>query len=79
VIPEKEAPVEVISNVNANPNLSEAELFEKDLVGIYAGPIGKIVDAPPEGRRGRRQRHVDGRRSPERRLKHFPTLNNVII
>ena len=42
MIPEKEAPAEI--NVNANSNLSEAELFEKDLVGIYAGLIGKVVD-----------------------------------
>jgi hypothetical protein len=37
VIPEKEAPTD-----SANTNLSEDELFEKDLVGIYAGPIGKV-------------------------------------
>jgi lysophospholipase L1-like esterase len=52
VIPEKEAPTN-----SADPNTTEAE-FEKDLIGIYAGPIGKIVedaakdasmeDAPPK-------------------------------
>jgi hypothetical protein len=38
VIPEKEAP-----NDSADPNTTEAE-FEKDLIGIYAGPIGKVQD-----------------------------------
>jgi hypothetical protein len=45
VIPEKEAPTD-----SADPNTAnttEAE-FEEDLIGIYAGPIGKIVNAPPK-------------------------------
>jgi hypothetical protein len=52
VIPEKEAPTN-----STDPNTTEAE-FEKDLIGIYAGPIGKVVeeaakdasmeDAPPK-------------------------------
>jgi hypothetical protein len=45
VIPEKEAPAEINVNVNAGLNTNEAE-FEKDLIGIYAGPIGKVIDAP---------------------------------
>jgi hypothetical protein len=42
VIPEKEAP-----NDSADPNTTEAE-FEKDLIGIYAGPIGKVQDVAKE-------------------------------
>ncbi len=42
VIPEKEAPTD-----SADPNTTEAE-FEKDLIGIYAGPIGKVVADAPE-------------------------------
>jgi hypothetical protein len=38
VIPEKEAPTN-----STDPNNTEAE-FEKDLIGIYAGPIGKVQD-----------------------------------
>jgi hypothetical protein len=42
VIPEKEAPTD-----SADPNTNEAE-FEKDLIGIYAGPIGKVQDVAKE-------------------------------
>jgi hypothetical protein len=47
VIPEKEAPTNSTDPNTTDPNTNEAE-FEKDLIGIYAGPIGKIVDAPPK-------------------------------
>ncbi len=47
VIPEKEAPNNSTDPNTTDPNTNEAE-FEKDLIGIYAGPIGKIVDAPPK-------------------------------
>ncbi len=44
VIPEKEVPTD-----SADPNTNEAE-FEKDLVGIYAGPIGKVKDVAKENK-----------------------------
>jgi hypothetical protein len=45
VIPEKEVPAEVDADADSNTN--EAE-FEKDLVGIHAGPIGKVKDVVKE-------------------------------
>ena len=42
VIPEKEAPTDSADPNTTDPNTNEAE-FEKDLIGIYAGPIGKVV------------------------------------
>jgi hypothetical protein len=43
VIPEKEAPTDSAIQNTTDPNNTEAE-FEKDLIGIYAGPIGKVQD-----------------------------------
>ncbi len=43
VIPEKEAPTDSADPNTTNLNTNEEE-FEKDLVGIYAGPIGKVQD-----------------------------------
>jgi hypothetical protein len=45
VIPEKEAPTDSAIPNTAEQN--EAE-FEKDLIGIYAGPIGKVQDVAKE-------------------------------
>jgi hypothetical protein len=47
VIPEKEAPTDSTDPNTTDPNTNEAE-FEKDLVGIYAGPIGKVQDVAKE-------------------------------
>jgi hypothetical protein len=45
VIPEKEAPTD--SAIPNTADQDEAE-FEKDLIGIYAGPIGKVQDVAKE-------------------------------
>ncbi len=47
VIPEKEAPTDSADPNTTDPNTNEAE-FEKDLVGIYAGPIGKVQNVAKE-------------------------------
>ena len=49
VIPEKEAPTNSTDPNTTDTNPNEAE-FEKDLVGIYAGPIGKVKDVAKENK-----------------------------
>ncbi len=43
VNPEKEAPTDSADPNTTDPNTNEAE-FEKDLISIYAGPIGKVAN-----------------------------------